>query len=46
MATGTWSNSQISYPTLSEGTLTAARAIRETGPVGPPKPRPPNGSPR
>ena len=39
MAIAIRSNSHISYPTLSAGAFTAARAIRETGPVGAPKPR-------
>ncbi len=39
MAIAIRSNSQISYPILSAGAFTAALAVRETGPVGAPKPR-------
>ena len=39
MAIAIRSNSQISYPILSAGAVTATLAVRETGPAGAPKPR-------
>ena len=39
MASAIRSNSQISYPILSAGAVTATLAVRETGPAGAPKPR-------
>jgi integrase len=39
MALAIRSNGQIPYPLLSAGAFTPALAVRETGPVGAPKPR-------